>query len=339
MSKSVLVTPTELRSLLSKAFHSHGLSLEDANTIADCLTWANLRGIDTHGAIRTPFYLDLLRNQKANPRPSIRAINQFSGVLAIDGDGGLGPVVMNFATAKAIAIAKQTGIAWVLVRDTRHTGAVSYYTREVARAGMAGIYLGAGIPNMAYHGARKASLSTNPIAIAVPAQNGKVISLDMTTATVGRGTLMLNKELGKPLQPGWALDSDGNPTLDPHKAATALPLGGPKGSGLSLMIECLTSLLVNEPLISASLSATKAPHRQNALIAVINIESFTSTEQYQTNVGELASAIKRLPPAAGFDEILLPGERGDGIAQERRKSGIPIQEKTLEAIRKVTAVD
>src|SRR5262249_50816136 len=157
-------------------------------------------------------------------------------------DRAAGPIAMTTATRAAIRKARDAGIGLGLVRATTHTAALGYYTLTAAEEGMATIALAASGPFMAYHGTRTAGVSTNPISIAVPGGRHGPVVLDMATGVVARGKLVQAKKTGRPIPPGWALDRDGNPTTDPQAALIPLPLGGPKGSGLSLMIELVTSL-------------------------------------------------------------------------------------------------
>ena len=218
------------------------------------------------------------------------------------------------------------------VRHTTHTAAAGYYTQLAAQQKMVGMAFSASGPIMAYHGARVAGVSTNPVAIAVPGERGRIVSLDMATAVAALGKLMHARNTGSPIPDGWALDADGEPTNDPAKATVPRPLGGPKGAGLSLMIECLTSLLAGHPIISEALSDRDKRHRQNAAVMAINIAAFTDVDAFKTNVEDLASALKALPRAADTDEILLPGERGDRICAQRSRDGIPVPQALWQSI-------
>ena len=209
----------------------------------------------------------------------------------------------------------------MLVSKTKHSGAVGYYTRMAASAGMAGLYMGASSPNMAYHGTKAGGVSTSPISISVPRGDGKTISLDMATAVAGIGKLMEHKALNEPLGEGWALDDDGNPTTDPQVANLPRPLGGPKGSGLSLMFECMSSLMAGSAILEPWLSGVNQKHHQNAVVAAIDISAFVDLSVYCNQSEGLAKAIKGLPKAEGVDEVLIPGERSDAVYEKRLRDG------------------
>ena len=166
---------------------------------------------------------------------------------------------------------------------------------------MAAVALAASMPFMAYHGTRAAGVSTNPISIAVPGGERGPVVLDMATGVVARGKLVQAKKTGQPIPAGWALDRDGNPTTDPQAALIPLPLGGPKGSGLSLMIELITSLVVANPIIAGALegAADGHRHRQNGLVLAIDLRRFGDPDAFRAEVDRVIAALKALPRAPG----------------------------------------
>jgi LDH2 family malate/lactate/ureidoglycolate dehydrogenase len=190
---------------------------------------------------------------------------------------------------------------------------------------MAAIALAASWPNVAYHGSRAAGVSTSPISIAVPGGDEPVV-LDMATSVVSMGKLNQAKRTGEAIPAGWALDKDGNPTTDPRAAQIPLPMAGPKGSGLSFMIECITSLIAANPLLAESLEGTPEGrrHRQNGLVIAIDLARFGDPEKFRREVGRLVKALKSLPVDPEAGEILMPGERGRRTFERRSRDGIPI---------------
>jgi ureidoglycolate dehydrogenase (NAD+) len=232
----------------------------------------------------------------------------------------------------AIDKARSAGVGLVAVRSTTHTAALGYYTQHGARAGMAMIAISASVPNMAYHGARAAGVSTAPLSIAVPGED-EPLALDMGSGVVSIGKLMQARRTGEMLAPGLALDREGNPTTDPRSAAIPLPLGGAKGSGLALMIECLASLLSGNPILAEALEGTPAGrrHTQNGLVIAIDVARFVPRDVFHKEVGRLVKSLKKLPAQAGA-EILMPGERGSRNAA-RRHGDVPIAPAVLEELR------
>src|SRR5258706_9778449 len=201
-----------------------------------------------------------------NPRPAIAIRTETPASVLIEADRAPGPVAMMRGTTEAVRKARDAGVGLALVRATTHTAALGYYTLAAAREGMAAIALAASWPNVVYHGTRAAGVSTSPISIAVP--GGKPLVLDMATSVVLMGKLNQAKRTGEPIPAGWAFDKDGQPTTHPQTAQIPLAMAGPKCSRLSLMIECITSLIAANPLFSESLVDTPEghPHRPNGFV-------------------------------------------------------------------------
>ncbi|MBO0757406.1 MAG: Ldh family oxidoreductase, partial [Bradyrhizobiaceae bacterium] len=231
------VAPDKLSEFVAAIFRAHGMSAGDAATVAEVLVWANLRGVESHGVMRIPSYLHFIRTGDLDPcaRPTLRVLTSASFIL--DCAHSAGPVAMMSASATALKMAATSGICMGLVSATAHTGAIGRYAEWLAERDFAAIVFVGGAPLMAYHGARTASVSTAPLAIAVPNSDGKPLLLDMASSVVASGRIRELAAMGKGIPEGWALDHDGNPTTDAAKAATVLPLGGPKGSSLSLLFE------------------------------------------------------------------------------------------------------
>ena len=323
---ATVVTADALHRFARDVFVRVGMSAEHATTVAGALVWANLRGVDSHGVTRIPRYVELIERGDVNPTPVLRTRMETVASVLIDADRGPGPVAMTTAMTAAVRKARDVGVGLALVRATTHTGAIGYYTRQAARDGMAALAVSASQPFMAYHGARAAALSTNPLSIAVPGGTGEPLLLDMATSVVAMGRLLQAKRAGQPIPAGWALDASGAPTTDPRAAEIPLPLGGPKGSGLSLMIECLTSLVVGNSVIAEALEDTDLGrrHRQNALTLAIDVARFGDPAAFHREVGRLVTVLKLLPREAGVGEILMPGERGTRTAKRRGREGIPL---------------
>ncbi len=328
MSKpeKIRVSADALRQMVRAMFEKLGTSPEDAATIANALVWANLRGVDSHGISRVPRYVEMFESGEAKAKPHLRIANPRPSVITIDADAAPGPVAMHRAAREAIALSRKMGVAWAAVRGTVHTGAIGHYVSDVAGEGLIGIGLVAGVPNMAYAGSNAAGVATSPIAIAVPSERHGTVLLDMATAVIALGKIAQFRQAGTPLEPGMALTAAGEPTTDPALAEIPLPVGGAKGSGLSLMIEFLTSVLVGNPIVAEyhSDSPHGKRHRQNGTIIAVDIGAFGPLQAFRTTIDSTLDAIKALPRAAGGQEILYPGERGSRTYEERNRRGIPI---------------
>ncbi|MDQ6910967.1 MAG: Ldh family oxidoreductase [Actinomycetota bacterium] len=315
-----------------------GLSDTHAVTVADSFVWANLRGIDSHGISRLPRYLELFENGGAAKDPTLTAEKVRDGALLVDANQAPGPVALSFAMQEAIALARTTGVAWATVRGTVHTGAIGYYTSLAADAGMIGIGFVAGVPNMAYHGARGTAVATSPLSIAVPTGDDADFVLDMATATIALGKINQYKARGEALPQGAAVTADGLPTTDPAEAKIPLPVGGPKGSGMSLAFELLTSGLAANPIVSEFHSGTPEGrrHRQNASLIAVDISAFLPLDAFKTIVDETLAAVRGLSPQ-GDAPVITPGQRAAQTALQRGRDGISLPPKAWRSIQDAAA--
>ena len=335
--EDVRVDAGELRRFATEVFVKVGMPPEDAEIEADVLLWANLRGVDSHGVLRIPWYVQNVDDGVFNTAPNIRVERETPATILTEGDRAFGPIVTVFAMNRVIGKAKEIGICWGIIRNTTHQGALGYYALMPAEQDMAGIASVCSPPNMAPFGAKAKGVHNSPIAIAVPAKKRDPLLLDMATSIVAGGKLSLAEDKGESIPVEWSLDPEGNPTTKPSFDNILLPFGGPKGSGLALMFETLSSLMVGNPLLEVNITGRKRTPRglQNSFLAAIDIAAFTDVETYKENVDLLIDAQKSLTKAEGVAEIFVPGEPEHRIQEERKKNGIPMPAGTISNLRAV----
>jgi ureidoglycolate dehydrogenase (NAD+) len=328
----IVVGHEDLKRFIADLLAAEGAGAGDADEVADGLVWANLRGIDGHGVSRLPRYLMLMARGEIDPSAQPRLVHDRGTTFILDGGHGFGPVACMQAAALAVARAKQSGVCYGIVRETTHTGAIGRYAQYVAARDCAALVMGAGQTLMAYHGARVASLGTSPIAMAVPSGSGAIV-FDMATSTISNGKILQARAKNEALPEGTVLTAAGEPTIDPRSAEILLPLGGPKGSGLSLMFEMLASVLAAAPIQARALGPERRQrHTANLAILAIDIAAFRPLADFIHDADTLASLLKALPRRTGFEEILLPGERSTRTETKRRREGIPIPPKLWEEL-------
>jgi ureidoglycolate dehydrogenase (NAD+) len=333
---SIRVRHDDLQRFIAQAFQTKSMSADDADVVAEALVWANLRGGDGHGVARLPRYLEMIDRGEMDPKGRPTFTIDADAFFILDGGRAAGPIAMMDAVRAATERAKQRGACIGIMRDATHAGAIGRYAQWVVEQGCACIILAAAYPFMPYHGAKVASLPTAPIVMGVPTERHGAVVLDMASSIVAMGKIHQARTKGEQLEEGWALDVDGRPTTDPNKAAFPLPLGGAKGSGLSLMTELLAGVLGGNSILTRVLGPERSKRNaQNCLIIAMDPAAFRPDGGFMPDVDTLADLIKALPLREGFDEILLPGERGDRMDQERRRKGIPLPAGTWDALREV----
>lgn len=334
---AAVITADALRRFTAGVFVRLGMPEADAAIVADVLVWADLRGVESHGVMRIPMYVRLIEAGDLNPKPGITTRTETPSSVVIDMDRAAGPIAMTTAVTAAVRKAREAGVGVAFARGTTHTAALGYYTSMAAREAMAAIALAASVPMMAYHGSRTAGASTSPISIAVPGGARGPVVLDMATSVIAMGKLTQARQAGRTLPEGVAIDASGVPTTDPELARLPLPLGGPKGSGLSLMIELITSLVVANPILADALEGTAegGHHRQNGLCVAIDVGRYCDPQAFRDQVDRVVEAVKALPRAPDVAEILVPGERGDRTLEARSRDGIPITRATFDDLRRI----
>ena len=329
------ITAEALRRYIAAIFAPHGPAAAAA-AIADMLVWAELHGVASHGVLRVPRYLEMIDDGEMDLHAQPVLSQPAGAVFRLDARHAPGPVAMLQACEAAVDIGRRQGTCFGLITTTTHTGAVGMHAERIARQGLAALLTATGPANMAYHGAAVGSLSTSPIAIGIPGPDGPIV-LDMATSVFAMGRLAAIRQSGQPLPPDWALAADGTPTTDARRAAIPLPVGGAKGSGLSYMFECLTSLLGAAPILVGQIDGSDLAHRQNAFVIAIDIAAFRPLPDFIADVAILSDVIRGLPRRAGFDEILLPGEGSGRKAAVRGRDGIPIAGRAWDELFRIGA--
>ncbi len=316
-----------LAAFCQAALGSAGLRARDAHRVADSLVAANLRGIDSHGVARLPHYLRRLELGSINPRPRLRFERLAPACGVVAGDHGLGQLVMHRAAREAIRLARASGAGWVTVRHSSHCGALDYFGRRIARAGMVGLVFTHVDSMVLPFGARQPFCGTNPLCLAVPAGAGRELCLDMATSVVAWNVVANAALAGARIPRGWAVDRAGRDTTDPRRAAGLHPVGTYKGSGLGLMIEVLCALLSGAPYgpdVPRMYEQLEQPRRLGGLVGAIDIRRFVPLREFQTRVRELLARWNVLPPSQAGGQVLYPGQRETLCAAQRRREGIPL---------------
>ena len=314
-----------LQDFTRKIFETAGLPPQDAAIEAEVLVWANLRGIDSHGVLRLPWYLDFAERGVMNVRPDIRVLKETPAVLYLDADRAFGPVVTVLAMEKVVEKARQVGIGWALIRNLTHQGAMAYYSLMAARAGMAGMAIVCSPPNMAPFGARAAGLHNSPIAIAVPAADHPIV-VDFATCAVSEGKVRLYKTEGKRVPDGWVLDGEGNFSTDPNDAyedGAIAPLGGDqghKGYGLAVAIDLLGGILSG-----ATSAAMAGRYGNNFLFQVIDPGAFGDPSDFRRGIEDYVHYVTSARRRDGVDQILLPGQIEQIRRAEHLEHGLRIE--------------
>lgn len=324
------VSVADLTRFIERAFAAVGMPGADARTVARLMAEADVLGADGHGVFRLPAYVERIRRGGLNLHPKIRVLRERAGMALLDGDNGMGHLVMTRAAEVAIDKAAQAGIGWAGVHRSNHAGPASLYARMPLARDMIGLYAAVGNANhLPPWGGTEMLLSTNPIAIAVPAARRPPLVLDMATTVAAYGKVKIKAQRGEPLPEGWMIDREGKPLTDPQRAGEGflLPIGGPKGYGLGLMLGVLAGVL-NGAAFGRDVIDFNAdfvsPTNTGQFVVALDIAAFTDVDAFKAAIDGVWETMKSSPTLPGFTEVRLPGERSDKVAQERRAQGVPL---------------
>ena len=321
----------ELSRFIAAAFERIGLPADDAAKVADLMTEADLTGADAHGIFRLPQYVRRIQAGGVNPRPRIEVRRTGAATALVDGDNGMGHLVMSRAADEAIAIAKETGLAWVGARRSNHAGTAGLYAEMPVKHGMVGIYAAmANANHMAPWGGRELLLGTNPLGIGIPCGEAPPFILDMATTVVSYGTVKNYALHGRPMPPDWLVSRhDGTPLTDPRRAheGLLLPIGGYKGSGLAIALVLLAGPL-NRAVFGRDVidfnaddaSETNTGH----FIVALDVARFQPLDAFAAEVNRHLNDLRRSEPLPGADPIRLPGDQRALRRRERAAHGVPI---------------
>src|SRR5437588_3413781 len=321
-----------LRDFIGASLRRLGLSDPDALTVASLMAEADLQGSDGHGVIRLPPYARRIRAGGIKLRPDIRVLEERPGMALIDGDNAMGHLVMARAAELAVDKARTAGVAWVGARMSNHAGPASLYARKVLAQDMIGMYFAVGNANhLPPWGGMDMLLSTNPIAVAVPANRQPPIVLDMATTVAAYGKVKAKAQRGETMPEGWMIDREGRSLTDPRRAEEGflLPIGGYKGYGLALVFGLLAGTLNGAAMGSETVDFNAddvTPTNTGHAIVAISIAAFGEVDEFKRRVDKLAREIRRSKPMPGVARIWLPGEQSRAKLEERSKLGVPIPE-------------
>ena len=313
---------------------------EHAEVTARRLLEADLRGRSGHGLIRIPQYVMRIEAGGINLRPEISHRRETPVSALVDGDNGLGQVVMTLAAETAMAKATESGMAWVGTVHSNHAGAAGVYTVMAARRDLIALYVAVASANvMPPWGGQERLLGTNPISIAIPAGEGDPYVLDIATTVTSHGTIKVLAQAGERMPEGWVVDLDGNPILDPNRADEGylMPIGGYKGSGLNIGLGLLAGVLngaaFGEDVIDHRKVPGQAANTGQAMF-VMRPDLFSDLDLFRAGMDYHLEVLRAAGPPGS---VRLPGDVAAELEAERSAEGIPVGEVLIGQLRDLGA--
>jgi len=340
------VTEAALHAQASAVLGAWGFGPDAVRAAADALVWADSRGIASHGIAMLPIYEGWHRAGRFDTAAVPRRVHETAVTATVDGGSGLGFPAARLAMSIAIAKARTAGVAAVAVRRSNHFGAAGHYAEQASDAGLIGLVTTSTVsPAIVPTGGREARFGTNPIAFSAPGAQGPPFLLDMATSTVALGRLMVAGWRGEPIPPGWALDPDGRPTVDPvvgYRSRRATPLGGlpelssHKGSGLAAMVEILSALL---PGATPSMDdGGGRPHGDvGHFMLALDPGAFRPDGGFGAAVDALTDRVRATPALDPARPVLSAGDPERAARAAARVGGIGLPGPLLQALEALCA--
>ena len=309
---------------------------EHAVVTARRLLEADLRGRTGHGLIRVPQYVTRIEAGGINLRPEIERLRETPVSALVDGDNGLGQVVMTYAAGTAIEKATSSGMAWVGTVHSNHAGAGGIYSAMALEHDLIGIYMAVASANvMPPWGGRERLLGTNPIAIAIPAGSEPPLQLDIATTVASHGTIKVLAQAGEPMPEGWVTDAEGNAITDPNRADEGflVPIGGYKGSGLNMAMGLLAGVL-NDAAFGADVIDHRVVPGEAAntgqAILVLRPDLFRDLDEFKSAMDR---HLQEMRDSGSPGSVHIPGDGSVRLEAEQRRDGVSVPPTLLDQLR------
>ncbi len=329
-----------------------GLPEEDAQTAAEVLLAADMRGIESHGVARLNSYVEMIQKERFNARPNFTVIRDTASTALVDGDNGLGLVIGPKANLLAMDKAEDCGSGWVTVRNSNHYGIAGYYPIQALERDLIGISMTNASPIVTPTYGKGRRIGTNPIAFACPGKEEPPIVIDMATSAAPFGKLEMAMLDKKPIPEGWAVDNRGLPTTNPHdflEGGALVPLGSKpelnshKGYCLAVMVDMLTAVLSGAnwgPFVPPFRVPQEPMENQPGkglghFFGALRIEGFTDVDIFKEQVDAWIRTIRATPAADGTPGVRIPGDPEREAEEDRREHGIPFHQEVIDDLHKV----
>lgn len=325
--QEIIINPEKLAKFTSDIYQKVGLSKNDADSIAKLQVETDLRGVYSHGTRALRRYVNGMRSGRINIHPNMKIIKEGLAFALIDGDMGSGYLAGIEGMKIAIDKAKHAGVSVVGVRNSEHFGAAACYSMMALKYNMIGFATtNSGTASITAPGSISPVIANNPMSWAIPTKDEPPIVLDMACGIAAWGRIVTMALYNEPIPDEWLLTEDGHPTNDPSKGKFMHPAAGPKGYGIGIVLGTLAGPLVGG--ISACLKKNGEPSEH--FFSVINVDSFTSVDEFTVKMDETIRKIRTAKKANNIERIYLPGEMEWLNQQKFLKEGIPIHKQHLQ---------
>jgi ureidoglycolate dehydrogenase (NAD+) len=332
----VIVKDSQLKKMAEKRLVEAGMAQKDAQAVADILVFADLRGVHSHGVLRTEHYAKRIREGGINLKMKLKLKKLKPAIGLLDAEGGMGHIAAKFSMEEAIKIAAKQGMALVGIKNASHCGALAYYAQMAVDAKVMGMVCVNTDKCMVPFGGSKSFFGTNPFAFGFPGKKDSIL-LDMATSEVAFGKILHAREKNTPIPDSWGVDGAGNKCSDAHKVVSVVPFGGPKGYGVAVMVEALTGLMIGGvfgPHLTAMYGDYKKRRNLSNFFFVVDPLVFGAKPSFLATAQKMIDELHAQPTAPGTQKVLIPGEIEYRNMARYKKEGIPVPRSVFEFLSK-----
>ncbi|MDN3205165.1 Ldh family oxidoreductase [Algoriphagus sediminis] len=343
----------QLHSFTLRLLHKIGCPEDQAKTAADVLLSADLRGVDSHGVARLSGYVRLWEKGRINLTPDIKIVHETPSTAVIDGDAGLGLIVAPYAMEVAMAKAEKVGTGWVSVKNSNHYGIAGYHAMMALEKDMIGLSLTNASPLVSPTFSKERLLGTNPISVAIPANQEPPFVADMATTTAANGKLEILQRKGEDAPEGWIQDKSGKPTQSPtgvKDGGALLPLGGDrihgshKGYALGSIVDIFSAVLSGAnygpwvPPFVAFLDPDPNPVGEGIghFFGAMRVDAFRPADEFKSHMDNWIKRFRESETTPGNEKVLIPGDPERILEAERMENGIPLLEPVVQDLKELS---
>ena len=330
--KNIIVDHKDLENFTKNILRASGLDPYSLDAVTMGLVESSLRSVDSHGVRLLPHYSKSALTGRKNPKPKFKIMRKFPTIAHLDADNAFGHASGMKAIELGMEMAKEFGMGAVGVANSSHPGAMGSFALRAARQGFICFAFTHADALTKTFGGTKAFFGTNPICFAAPRNDGEPFCLDMATSCAPWNKVIISRAQNKNLEEGIAADQNGNPTTDPHLAASVMPLGGDlagyKGVGLAAMVEVLCALFTGMnfgPHLGPMFKPPMTPRHLGQFYLLIRSDGCVDQNYFLNEMHRMYSEFHQSPVKTG-EEIFLPGEKEENAAKRRSLEGVPLME-------------
>ncbi|KAE8153534.1 Malate/L-lactate dehydrogenase [Aspergillus avenaceus] len=340
MTQYTNITPSSATALTTSILTAHGIPSAHAALIAHALTLADLRGVDTHGINRLPGYVTRVQAGLVSANPELRFTQRTPVIASLDARNSFGFVAGCLAVDRCIEMAGVYGLGMASVKHSNHYGMGATYVLRAVERGFACLAYTNASKAMPPWGGKEALLGTSPFAVGVPGGREGDFVLDMSPCVAARGKIRKAARRGEPIPEGYALDKSGRATTDPVAAldgGVVLPIAGPKGSGLALMMDIFAGVMSGAGFAGGVADQYVEMGRAQDVghwFLVFRPEVFLDggLEEFRERMDVLFRAVRGVEKAEGVERVFVSGEMEAEVELRRRSEGIPLTAAEVEAL-------